>query len=61
MLTRCTFFCVLVCVPTCILSGSVTGSAGAGTVARVGVPRTGITCGGAWNMAECPRLTWETL
>ncbi len=48
-------------VPTCILSGSVAGGAGAGTVAGVGVPRTGITRGGAWDAAERPRLTWETL
>lgn len=46
---------------TCILSGSVTGGAGAGTVAGVGVPRTGFTSGGAWDMAEGPRFTRETL
>lgn len=48
-------------VPTCILGGSVTAGAGTGTVARVGVTWTGVTRGGARDMAESPRLTWETL
>lgn len=46
---------------TCVLSGGVAGGAGAGTVAGVGVPRTGFTSGGAWDMAERPRFTRETL
>lgn len=47
--------------PTCILSGGVTGGAGAGTVAGVGVVRTGVARGGARGVAERPWLTGETL
>lgn len=48
-------------LPTCILSGRVAGGARTGTMARVGVQRTGLTCRGAWDVAERPRLTRETL
>lgn len=47
--------------PTCILGGGVTGGAGAGTVAREGVPRTGFASGGTWDSTERPWLTWEAL
>lgn len=47
--------------PTGIMGGGVAGRARTGAVAREGVPRAGLTCGGAGDVAEGPRLAGETL
>lgn len=43
------------------MGGGVAGRAGAGPVAREGVPGAGFTRGGAGGVAEGPRLAGEAL
>jgi len=46
---------------TGIVRFRVARCAGAGPSARVCVPWTGRTGGGAWGVTKSPRLTWKTL